>query len=170
MTEKEPTSYDSWILTHDPGVGRFEVWFPNYRGPDTLKQPPDFIEITAGGVTEILKSPASWSEKSLGTDRESLLISSGSALPDGVKTTSCRAASTGRYRWFRLWREQTRKLALIGLSVALLGLVINVSLEIAGTASTWNPGEPVVIGLKIASSLMEGIGLLVVFYGAYIQD
>lgn len=171
----DPISFDTWELVHDDEVGRFDVWFPHKRVIDSeekvLEKPKDYYSLTAGGVTEILRSgPRPWSTEASGSVRDRLFISSKSSFSDNARTEEISIATAEQFRRFRLMRGKAHRVALVAFIIAALGLIIDASLVIGKTTPTFIVSGGAITVWRVISLVLGLGGLSFVFYVAYTKD
>jgi hypothetical protein len=148
----------NWVLQHesraDPRTASF---------PEQASAPSGFIRLAAGGEAAVLKGTTR-----RGAAGNEVWVPSGT-LPNVSDRTEVSVTSTSRAAFQRYWviRDPARRRALLGLIVALTGLVLKLALELGKTYPIIVVGEAGITISNVVGTVLAFLGLLVTFWGVY---
>jgi hypothetical protein len=146
-----------WQLRHHPNVkSSSEASFP----AQTLPIPPRFIRLTAGSESanfrahprrgaegfEIFVSPETWQKIDNGTE------------------CTFRSISKIRYNWERLLGESRGRIVLVGLSILIVGTLIQGSLAVGRIQPFFVFTDKQLAALAIVGLVLQIIGFVLTFF------
>ena len=155
----------TWTIRRKPDVVPFEARFPEITVGVDLP-PYVLLQSVKRGSRAVM-----WTSTRRGATGNDVWISSDSesGLQDDdsvVKT----AASPRQYRLHRLAHDSTQRLILLGLVLALVGIITSVLLDLNDVGKYWQPESLIVFGIKVLSNLVAAAGLVIVFWVGILGD
>ena len=148
-----------WSLYHVATVAPRVASFPG-NAVSTL---PPFVRLTAAGESEWLKTSVR-----RGASGDQIHISL-ATLPTAVNGAQCEFVASSKAEYRRKWhfRDPAMMRAFIGLSLALIGVVLDGALAVGKVTPIVRVSEAVIVATMITGFLLKAVGLILAFTAVY---
>jgi hypothetical protein len=156
--EELPMCGINWRVRHQDKIDKFTVEYPFWDENRKKHEPglPEFIKINIDGRNAYLKTKKLDGGKTLADVKEMSL----------VKWEECNRYS---HYLYKLWNDKEQKIAFIGLTLAILGLLIDAAFDIGKGYPLIEYRHLLFAVMKILSWILKVFGLGLVFWKGFIS-